>query len=54
MIYKVLDTTPEKSLNATTVLNTIGILSGVSILRVHDIKEAGECIKITQKLKDYL
>jgi dihydropteroate synthase len=51
MIYKVLDTTPEKSLNATTVLNTIGILSGVSILRVHDILEAKECTKIISLIK---
>jgi len=51
MIYKVLGTTPEKSLNATTVLNTIGILSGVSILRVHDILEAKECTKIISLIK---
>lgn len=46
MIYKMLDTTPENSLNATTVLNTIGVLKGVSILRVHDVKEAAEVIKV--------
>ena len=51
MIYKVLDTTPENSLIGTTVLNTIGILSGVSILRVHDILEAKQCIRIISLIK---
>jgi dihydropteroate synthase len=51
MLYKLLGTTPEKSLNGTTVLNTIGILKGVSILRVHDVKEAAESIKIFNAMK---
>ncbi len=45
-IYKTLGTTTEKSLNGTTVLHTIGLLNGASILRVHDVKEAMETIKL--------
>ncbi len=51
MLYKLLDTTPDKSLNATTVANTITLLNGTTILRVHDVKEANEAIKITQFLR---
>ena len=47
MIYKRLKITPEESLNGTTVLNTIAINNGASILRVHDVKEAKECIQLT-------
>ncbi len=43
MIHKVLDITPETALNGTTVLNTIALLNGTDILRVHDIKEAVQC-----------
>jgi dihydropteroate synthase len=50
MIYKILNTCPDKALNGTTVLNTIAILNGASILRVHDVKEAAEAIKITSFL----
>ena len=46
MIYKVLETTAAESLNGTTVLNTIAIQKGASILRVHDVKEAMEIIKL--------
>lgn len=49
MIYKLLGTTPEGSLNGTTVLNTIALLNGASILRVHDSLEASECLKLCQK-----
>ena len=52
MIYKVLGTTPEKSLNATTVLNTIGVIKGASILRVHDVKEAIECKDIINMIRN--
>lgn len=51
MLYKLLDTTPEKALNATTVANTIALLNGTTILRVHDVKEANEAIKIVENLK---
>lgn len=47
MIYNLLGTTPQESLNATSVLNTIATMGGASILRVHDVKEAVETIKIT-------
>ncbi len=51
MIYKLLDTTPEASLNGTTVLNTLALERGASILRVHDVREAVECIRILQGIK---
>lgn len=50
MIYKTLDTNPEEALNGTTVLNTIAITKGANILRVHDVKEAIECVKLYEKL----
>lgn len=50
MIYKTLETSAEFALNGTTVLNTIGIQKGANILRVHDVKEAVECIKLLSKL----
>ncbi|QYJ68072.1 dihydropteroate synthase [Flavobacterium litorale] len=46
MIYKLLETKPEEALNGTTVLNTIALTKGANILRVHDVKEAVEAIKI--------
>ena len=46
MIYRLLDTTPEHSLNGTTALNVIALTKGANILRVHDVKEAVEAIKI--------
>ncbi|MFT4094188.1 MAG: dihydropteroate synthase [Niabella sp.] len=45
-IYKTLETDAENALNGTTVLNTIGLLNGTHILRVHDVKEAAEAIKL--------
>lgn len=45
-IYKTLHTTPEKALNGTTVLNTIALMNGANILRVHDVKEAKEAIDL--------
>jgi dihydropteroate synthase len=50
MINKVLDTTPEEALNGTTVLNTIALTKGTNILRVHDVREAKECVKLIKKL----
>ena len=50
MIYKSLDSTAEESLNGTTVLNTVALIKGASILRVHDVKEANECIKLIGSL----
>jgi dihydropteroate synthase len=50
MIYKTLETNAENALNGTTVLNTIALTKGAKILRVHDVKEAIECIKLHEKL----
>ena len=46
MIYKVLNTNASESLNGTTTLNTISLVKGASILRVHDVKEAVECVTL--------
>lgn len=51
MIYKTLDTSAQDALNGTTVLNTIGLQKGASILRVHDVKEAMEAVKLVEALK---
>ncbi len=51
-IYKTLDITANEALNGTTVLNTIGLQHGANILRVHDVKEAIECIKLTVAMND--
>lgn len=51
MLYKLLGTSPEEALNATSVLNTFALLQGADILRVHDVKEAIECVKIVQELQ---
>ncbi len=50
MIYRLLQQTPNDALNGTTVLNTIALMKGASILRVHDVKEAVECVKIVKSL----
>lgn len=52
MIYKLLGGTPDEALNGTTVLDTISLLKGADILRVHDVKAAVEIVKIVQKMKD--
>ena len=51
MIYNILNKKAETSLNGTSIINTIGLLNGANILRVHDVEEAMECIKITNTLK---
>ena len=51
MIYKLLGGDPTTSLNGTTVLNTISLLKGADILRVHDVKEAAEAVKIFAELR---
>jgi len=53
MIYKLLDISPGESLNGTTVLNTVALLSGASLLRVHDVREAVECIQIMARIKEF-
>ena len=50
MIYQSLKTNAKESLNGTTVLNTVSLIKGASILRVHDVKEANECIKLISAL----
>ena len=50
MIYKLLDCTPEEALNGTTVLNTLALQKGASILRVHDVKAAKDVVKICLNL----
>ena len=52
MIYKLLKTDPSKALNGTTSLNTIALINGANILRVHDVKEAKEVIKLCSFLKE--
>ncbi|MDB5195762.1 MAG: dihydropteroate synthase [Flaviaesturariibacter sp.] len=56
-IYKTLDITAEEALNGTTALNTIALMNGAQILRVHDVKEARQAIQLylaTQKQKEQL
>ena len=52
MICKVLETSPEDALNGTTVLNTMALLGGADILRVHDVKEAADAIRLFLQLKE--
>lgn len=54
MIFKLLDINPDQSLNGTSVLNTIALQQGADILRVHDVREAVEAIRLTQKIKESL
>ena len=49
MIFKTLKNTPDQALNGTTVLNTIALLQGAKLLRVHDVKEASEAIRLVNK-----
>lgn len=51
MIYKLLETDAQHALNGTTTLNTIALLNGAKILRVHDAREAKECIKIVETMR---
>ena len=50
MIYRLLETSQEEALTGTIALNTIALMKGADILRVHDVKEAVECIKIVNKI----
>lgn len=52
MIYRLLDLTPEESLGGTTVLNTIALSKGASILRVHDVRQAVECVRIVNHITE--
>ncbi len=53
MIYKLLGSSPSEALNGTTVLNTLALQKGASILRVHDVKEAVETLKIFNQLNRF-
>jgi dihydropteroate synthase len=50
MIYKILNTSIEEALNGTTILNTLALTKGAKILRVHDVKEAMECVTLFNKI----
>lgn len=53
MIYRLLETTPQEALNGTTALDTVCLMKGANILRVHDVREAVETVKIVEALKKY-
>ena len=50
MVYKLFNSSPDEALNGTTVVNTMALLNGANILRVHDVKEAKEALIITEKV----
>ena len=52
MIYKILKKSPEEALTGTISLNTIALINGANILRVHDVKEAKETIKLFNCLQE--
>ncbi|MDN4753497.1 dihydropteroate synthase [Porphyromonadaceae bacterium W3.11] len=51
MIYRLFGTTPQEALNGTSILNTISLMKGTHIIRVHDVREAVEAVKITSELR---
>ncbi|MCD8310374.1 MAG: dihydropteroate synthase [Prevotellaceae bacterium] len=53
MIYRLLGTSPEEALNGTTALHTIALLKGADILRVHDVREAVEAVRIVSALREH-
>ena len=53
MIWRTLEITPDESLNGTSVLNTVALMNGADILRVHDVKEAVETVRLTYKIRKY-
>ena len=52
MVYKILESSPQEALNGTTALHTVALLKGANIIRAHDVKEASECIKLVEALKE--
>ncbi|MCX6333621.1 MAG: dihydropteroate synthase [Bacteroidia bacterium] len=52
MIWKTLGITPDEALNGTSVLNAVALMGGADILRVHDVKEAVQTVRLMEKLKD--
>jgi dihydropteroate synthase len=53
MIWRTLEITPDDSLNGTSVLNTVALMNGADILRVHDVKEAVETVKLMEKIRKH-
>lgn len=53
MVWQLLGKTPGESLNGTTVLNTAALMKGANILRVHDVREAVEAVRICEKIKSH-
>lgn len=53
MIYKLLNTTPAEALNGTTVLHTVALLKGADLLRVHDVRQAVEAVRLVSNLSAY-
>ncbi|MEY3416526.1 MAG: dihydropteroate synthase, partial [Bacteroidota bacterium] len=51
MVYKLLNTVASEALNGTTVLHTMALMHGASIIRVHDVKEAVEAVQLFQKMR---
>ena len=51
MIYRLFDTDASQALNGTTVVNTIALLKGAHILRVHDVRAAVEAVRIVEKMR---
>ena len=51
MIYNLLDITADQALNGTSIINTIALNNGANLLRVHDVKEATQCIKIMKQIR---
>lgn len=49
MLYKLLNITADEALNATSIVNTVALMKGANILRVHDVKQARECVRIIEK-----
>ena len=55
MIWRLLDSSPDEALNGTTVLNTVALLlGGADILRVHDVREAVEAVRLVAQVNPYL
>ncbi|WP_455586973.1 dihydropteroate synthase [Bacteroides sp.] len=53
MIYRLFGSTPQEALNGTAVLNTVALMKGADILRVHDVREAVEAVKMVEKIESY-
>jgi dihydropteroate synthase len=51
MIFQTLGITPDEALNGTTVINTMALMRGADILRVHDVREAVQAVRLSQALK---